>query len=86
MKATEIDFETLGDEDRLALVECFLGLLPSVGSWESRAVFVAFQLAGGRSQQEVEEGLRRLEDARPGFAAEVYAFAKDIHGLRLEAA
>lgn len=76
------DFETISDEDRFALIECFLGLLPSSRSWESRAVFVAFQLAGDRQQDQIEDTLRQLEEARPGFAEEVFAFAKDIHGVR----
>jgi hypothetical protein len=77
-----IDYEALSHEDRLALIEATLGLLPSGPDFQSRATFVAFQLAGERPQEQIEDSLARLEEAQPGWFDEVVAFARDVHGFQ----
>lgn len=77
-----IDFKALTTEQRLGLIECILGLLPSGPDWQSRAVYLAFQIAqenGGHAP----DVLPSLERERPGFFENAALFAKEIHGLEL---
>lgn len=75
-----IDFESMTDAQRLVLVECMLGLLPSNQNWEDRAVFAAFLIAGERGNDAIENAVSGLERLKPGYFDECVRFARELKG------
>lgn len=77
-----IDFAALTAEQRLALIETTLGLLPSGNDREGRAVYFCFQLAKDWDPEYAQDALDRLNAVAPGwFEDHVLPFRE--RGLRL---
>jgi tRNA(Ile)-lysidine synthase TilS/MesJ len=58
-------------DERLEFVAAILGLLPSNTDWRSRAVYWAFQVAEGASEERIASARTELEEDSPGFAERV---------------
>jgi hypothetical protein len=52
--------------------------------WRGRTIFLAYQIAGGSPQYQIEDALGMLEATQPGYFEEVLRSAKDMKGLVLE--